>query len=244
MRKNIIRATVLTAAFAAFGCKKGKSDQAVVEEVPAATAVDSATAMTEEPALQSVGGNTAAPATFHPTGDGFSANGHFVVQLAVFKGRKQANNLVENLKASGYPAYVASVEDPTPDLAGTWYRVRIGNFATAKDAKNFGEGTLRGQGHDFWVDNKSNDHKAIVASEESGSYSAPAASSYSEPAPSSASSYTAPSEPPPAPAEPVGVPEPPPPATEPPPAQDSWGTPASDASTPVPAAPKDTAEGW
>lgn len=225
MRNNIIRVTVIMAALAAFGCNKRKSDQAVVQEAPASPVIDSAAALPEEPALESVGGKASAP-----TVEGFSDDGRYVVQIAVYKSRKQSNNLVEKLKEAGYPAYVASVEDPTPDLTGTWYRVRIGNFADAKSARNFGEETLRGQGYDYWVDNKSNDHKAIAASDAGSSYSEPAASSYTEPA----SSYSPP-------AEPVSVPEPVPAVpSEPPPAQDAWGTPA-------PSVPKDTAravEGW
>ena len=180
----------------------------------------------------------------------FSEDGRYVVQVAVFKSRKQSNNLVEKLKSAGFPAYVASVEDPTPEMSGTWYRVRIGNFADAKSARNFGEETLRGQGYDYWLDNKSNDHKVIAASEGGSSYTEPAASSYSEPAssyssPASSSSYSAPAETAPSttPSEPAtSSPEPvPAAASEPPPAKDEWGTPE------VPAVPKDTArpvEGW
>jgi hypothetical protein len=75
-----------------------------------------------------------------------------------------ADRLVEKLEAKGFPAYVAEVQNPTPELFGTYYRVRIGRFAQISAARDFGNETLKPLGYEFWVDNKSNDNVGIEGS--------------------------------------------------------------------------------
>ena len=220
--------------FTISGCKKDKEAPAVIEEVPAAAAeTDTSATLAEEPSLQQVGGNKPGSAknTFHPSASadkaGFSEDGRFVVQVAIFKSKRQAAGLVEKLAAAGYPAYVAEVENPVPELAGTYHRVRIGKFLKVTDARAFGDNTLKPMGYDFWVDNKKND---AVGGDGSGytapepSYSAPARSepAYSPPA---KSEPAVPSEPTTPPGETWGTPAAAEPAT---PSGESWGTPASD----------------
>ena len=163
------------------GCKKDK-ESAVIEEVPAAAPpaeTDTSATLAEEPNLQQVGKDKpgSAKSTFHPsgkgnaapaTGAGLSESGRFVVQVSIFKSKRQAAGLVEKLAGQGYPAYVAEVQDPVPELSGTYHRVRIGKFQTLADARSFGENTLKPLGYDFWVDNKKNDGMGG-----SGGYSAP-----------------------------------------------------------------------
>lgn len=223
-------AAALVLGFA--GCKKDQEPPAIIEEVPttAMAETDTSATLTEEPDLQQVGKDKPGTAknTFHPNASadqaGFSDAGRYVVQVAVFKSKRQAANLVEKLANSGYPAYVAEVENPVPELSGTYHRVRIGKFLKITDARSFGENTLKPNGYDFWVDNKKND---AVGGDGSG-YSAPAAAepSYSAPA------YTQPA----VPAEPAvpagetwGTPKEP--AT---PSSETWGTPKTEepASTP------------
>lgn len=220
------------AAILAVGCKKKEEAPAVIEEAPAAAApteTDTSATLAEEPALQQVGENGSgkkkekggAPSASAEAA-GFSERGSIVVQVSVFKSARQASNLVEKLAAQGYPAYVAEVENPTPEMSGTYHRVRIGRFQRIADAKAFGENTLRPAGYDFWVDNKKNDAVGS-GGYSSDSYSSPSASQPVEEtrAPSSYSSE------PSAPAgDAWGTPKTEEPAA---PAADAWGTPKADA---------------
>ena len=88
----------------------------------------------------------------------FSANGKFTVQVSCVKSQGLANSLVSKLKAKGFPAYATEVQNPTPNLSGTFYRVRIGGFSGVSEAKSFGQNTLVADGFEFWVDKKSNDN--------------------------------------------------------------------------------------
>jgi hypothetical protein len=247
----------LSLAILAAGCKKDKEAPAVIEEVPSSASAapaetDTTATLSEEPNLQQVGKDKPGSAknTFHPSGAssaqaqeaGFSDNGHYVVQVAVFKSKRQAAQLVEKLANSGYPAYVAEVENPVPELSGTYHRVRIGKFAHITDARSFGENTLKPLGYEFWVDNKKND---AVGGEGSG---------YSEPAPvsrsrsgESGSAYepAVPSEPSVPSGETWGTPKTEEPAA---PASESWGTPtateshsATPTATPAPSEPSPSA---
>jgi hypothetical protein len=87
----------------------------------------------------------------------FSENGSYVVQIAAGPSSSGAEEMANAFKGKGYPAYVAEVQNPTPELSGTYYRVRIGGFSVLADAKAFGENVLRPANYDYWVDLKSND---------------------------------------------------------------------------------------
>jgi len=59
------------------------------------------------------------------------ANGVWTVQLNAFPQERDADRLAKRLKDKGYDAYVAST-----DIKGkTWYRVRVGHFATREEAR-------------------------------------------------------------------------------------------------------------
>jgi len=91
----------------------------------------------------------------------FSPNGRYVVQISTVASFDLANKIAGRFDKLGYPAYVAQVENPTPYLLGTFFRVRIGGFDRVSEARNFGETVLRPLGYDFWVDNRSNDRVGI-----------------------------------------------------------------------------------
>ena len=54
------------------------------------------------------------------------------IQVAAVKDARTAAKLVDKLRVKGYPAYQ---EKATLKQKGTWYRIRIGSFADADDAK-------------------------------------------------------------------------------------------------------------
>ena len=109
----------------------------------------------------------------------FSENGRYTVQVSCVRSQSFANSMVSKLKDKGYPAYVAEVQNPTPSLSGTFYRVRIGGYNAVSGAKSFGENTLIANGYEYWVDKKSNDNVGMEGySLGSGSAGSSAAGSY------------------------------------------------------------------
>jgi hypothetical protein len=94
------------------------------------------------------------PASYVPA---FKSGGAYAVQVATMASRWLADELATELKEKGYPAYVSEVQNPRKDLQGTYYRVRIGSFASIPEAKTFGENVLKPAHYDFWVDRKSNE---------------------------------------------------------------------------------------
>ncbi len=57
--------------------------------------------------------------------------GFFSVQIASYPNLKMAQDMERDLKSKTYPAFIQEVVLPGK---GTWYRVRIGNFATKEEA--------------------------------------------------------------------------------------------------------------
>lgn len=121
----------------------------------------------------------------------FADDGRYVVQVSCVASPRLGTDVAEKLRARGYPAYVAEVQNPTPELIGTYHRVRIGSFHTVSAARNFGNNVLVPAGYEFWVDNKSNDNVGM----DGYGLGEPAASSGYE------SSYQASTEPAAAPAQ-------------------------------------------
>jgi hypothetical protein len=90
----------------------------------------------------------------------FSRRGLYVVQVSSLPSRTLASELTTEFKEKGYPAYMTEVENPG-SLQGTFYRVRIGGFVTAADAKAFGENILKPGKYDYWIDLKRNEGKSV-----------------------------------------------------------------------------------
>lgn len=88
----------------------------------------------------------------------FSPGGRYVVQVSCVISKNLAQNVASQLESKGYPTYIAEVENPTPDLMGMYYRIRIGGFTGVSKARDFGENHLTRDGYEFWVDNRSNDN--------------------------------------------------------------------------------------
>ncbi|HQI40311.1 MAG: hypothetical protein B6D44_01015 [Ignavibacteriales bacterium UTCHB2] len=64
----------------------------------------------------------------------FKYGDHYVVQVASFRSSSISENEAGKYRNKGYNAFVETAEIPE---RGTWYRVRIGNFATKEEAQNF-----------------------------------------------------------------------------------------------------------
>lgn len=78
------------------------------------------------------------PAKKSPAADGKG----FFVQVLATSSERNAEKLVRELSAKGYPAYKVSVSQK----AGTLWRVRVGNYATRDEARGV-QGTLVLDGH-------------------------------------------------------------------------------------------------
>lgn len=159
------------------------------------------------------------------------SSGSYVIQVSIQPSKSNANSIIEKLSSNNIKAYIADVENPG-ELEGTYYRVRIGYFASIESAQNFGKQTLEPLGYAWWVDNKSNDHignsesdyeesNAAPMEEEEEVVETPAPAPQAEPAPVPAPQ-----------AEPA--PQAPPAAT---PAPAPQAAPAPEVAPPAPAAP-------
>jgi hypothetical protein len=121
----------------------------------------------------------------------FVPGGPYVVQVSTIRSQGMAEDVARDLESKGYPSYLAEVQNPTPELSGTFYRVRLGGFNTISAAREFGNQALIPNGYEFWVDNRSNDNIGMggyglgqsASSDYSDSYAA-------EPQTSAGDSYT------------------------------------------------------
>lgn len=216
----LLSALAITALMTGCGKKKSSGDdEFAIQTKPAVTPEatedifdefykeDSAAAGKEQSAMQEPVVRSSAPPSF-------SENGRYAVQVSTLPSRSMADALAAKLDARGYPSYVAEVQDPTPSLSGTYYRVRIGGFDGVSVARAFGEGTLLAEGYDYWVDYRSNDNVGLegygmgMGSSTDYSTSTSTSATYDQ-------SYTSPP-PPPATVEPEPATPPPPAATPPP----------------------------
>ena len=91
----------------------------------------------------------------------FDNDGRYVVQISCIASDAIAEDVAKKIERKGYPVYIAEVTNPTPQLLGKYYRIRIGGFESTTKASFFGENYLLPEGYDFWVDNRSNDHIGI-----------------------------------------------------------------------------------
>lgn len=90
-----------------------------------------------------------------------NSDGKFVIQITTVKSKALAEKLVNKLAQNGVDAYVVDVDDPTPSLPGTYYRVRVGGFDNLSEARTYAEQNLVSAGYDYWIDNKANDRVGI-----------------------------------------------------------------------------------
>jgi cell division protein FtsN len=80
---------------------------------------------TPPPAAADIAAAKAAVST-DPSGPGFA------VQVAAYRDRRESDSLAKQLIAKGYPAFVM---DPVKGAPTAFFRVRVGNYKTLKDAQ-------------------------------------------------------------------------------------------------------------
>jgi DedD protein len=75
-----------------------------------------------------------APAAAPKASDGSVPNGAFTLQLGASQNRDDAERMVSRLREKGYAPYIVTAEVPGK---GTFYRVRMGSFATREAAGRY-----------------------------------------------------------------------------------------------------------
>ena len=117
-----------------------------------------------KPASKATPGEPTAASTSSTAAVVPSTQGEWVLQVGIHKTEDGAQSLADKLKAKGFPAYVLKVSTAGTGLSGSYFRVRVGAFATREDALRYGENVLKPAGlKDFWADKKSNEAKAREA---------------------------------------------------------------------------------
>jgi SPOR domain len=217
LRMSLVVMVASIACFTMSGCGKQQkvapAKMPQVSKEPSAGAADTADIFkefySEDSTKKKAGAKSKKAArqeTFSPSSSSqpaFSPKGRYTVQITCVRSKSFADNMTSKMKDKGYPAYVAEVQNPTPNLSGTFYRVRIGGFDGLSAAKSFGENTLVSSGYQYWVDKKANDNVGMegyglgsgsAGSNAAGSYdNAPAAAApATTPVAAPASSYDSP----------------------------------------------------
>jgi cell division protein FtsN len=78
------------------------------------------------------------------------ADGKYTVQVSSWQTRRRAERDAERFSAKGFRAYVQSVD--LPELGGTWYRVRVGSYATRDEARAMAEQLTGLLESGYWLD--------------------------------------------------------------------------------------------
>lgn len=78
------------------------------------------------------------------------SEGRYTVQVSSWRTRRRAEKDAQRYSAQGFNAYVQSAY--IPSLDGTWYRVRVGRFATSGDAKEMADRLAGLLESGYWVD--------------------------------------------------------------------------------------------
>lgn len=91
-----------------------------------------------------------APVTEPPPQVVMSADGKYTVQVSSWQTRRRAERDAQRFNAKGFSAYVQSAD--LPELGGTWYRVRVGNFMTRNEARAMAEQLAELLESGYWLD--------------------------------------------------------------------------------------------
>jgi cell division protein FtsN len=146
------------------GCGKKKEESAPVKEKAASEELfdqffeDTSEEVSEADLPESDIAEPAEKAAVEPN---FTPDGRYVVQVSCIASEDIAEDVAKKFENKGFPVYIAEVKNPTPQLIGTYYRIRIGGFNGIASAKSFGESSLLSNGYEYWIDNRSNDNVGI-----------------------------------------------------------------------------------
>jgi cell division protein FtsN len=88
-----------------------------------------------------------------------SATGDWVIQVNVHRSQAEAEAQVAKLAKDGIPAYTVAFQAGEEHLSGSYWRVRVGRFASRAEAQKYGSSVLEPKGLKFWIDRKSNESK-------------------------------------------------------------------------------------
>lgn len=145
------------------------------------------------PSKPSASASATAPKPASPT-QGIVKTGAYTLQVGIYNSEKLAKKKADALIAQGLPAYVTHVQDPKPEMPGTYYRVRVGSFASSQAARDYGTTNLTPAGIDFWADLKGRDTQPVQQAFKP--QAAPKTTPAPTPAPAAPAAASAPAEPP------------------------------------------------
>lgn len=89
------------------------------------------------------------PAT-QPPPQVVAVDGKYTVQVSSWQTRRRAERDAQRFNAKGFETYIQSAD--LPELGGTWYRVRVGSFATRNDARAMAEQLAALLESGYWLD--------------------------------------------------------------------------------------------
>jgi DedD protein len=106
------------------------TDRLSVVPLPAQAVLDATPVVTHPRDAMTKAASDAARIDFPPASGGAATQGHeggYQLQVSSFRTQGEAQSFAEQLRARGHKAYVVEASVPG---RGTWYRVRVGPFAT------------------------------------------------------------------------------------------------------------------
>jgi len=74
--------------------------------------------------------------------------GEFTVQVSAWRDKEMATEIVKRLEAAGYPAF----QEERAYKDGTWYTVRVGRYASRKDAEMAVQSFAEEIKSSYWID--------------------------------------------------------------------------------------------
>ncbi len=141
----------LLLATALLACSGG-GEEPVAEQTPSAQEqaqpAEQTATPTEEPAQQPV--QTPPPTPRVVTGPDTSPYGFYTIQLSSWRTRAKAEREAERYRGMGLEAYVQEAD--IPDM-GTWFRVRVGDFPSLREAQEAAAALVNVDVRESWVDN-------------------------------------------------------------------------------------------